>query len=310
GACPRADGTRIDRCGRRGTPRFCRRAAAGGDWVGRRGGARAPCPRDRSLGAAVNEHAVRIAVVLSAGGLRGAAHVGVLRALVASGVRIDVLVGVSAGAVVAAYYSGAGLTLGELPADAVCFRGRHLLLHSVNVQLGRRFERTLAPHCGIIPERLRLLESATFDSLHHGVSALGIGCHDVHMGVPRYFATGASHDVALHEVVKASASIPFLFPSVAVHCGRDRWLLTDGGVSDPLPVAFARASPLCATHIVASSPRLIGATPRTDARTVWIRPRMPGTGTLWTRRGCGAAIRCGESAVTADVLRQVRAWGQ
>src|SRR5262249_57427047 len=123
GACPRADGTRIDRCGRRGTPRFCRRAAAGGDWVGRRGGARAPCPRDRSLGAAVNEHAVRIAVVLSAGGLRGAAHVGVLRALVASGVRLGVLVGVCAGAVVAADYAGAGRTLDALAAEAWWCRG-------------------------------------------------------------------------------------------------------------------------------------------------------------------------------------------
>jgi len=46
---------------------------------------------------------VRIAVVLSAGGLRGAAHVGVLRELVRKGVPIHTIVGVSAGAIVAAY---------------------------------------------------------------------------------------------------------------------------------------------------------------------------------------------------------------
>jgi len=253
-------------------------------------------------------NAPRIAVVLSAGGLRGAAHVGVLRGLVRKGVQIDVLVGVSAGAVIAAYYAGAGLTLDELADDAVCFRGRHLLLHSVNVQLGRRFDRTLAPHCGIIPERLRLLESATFDSLHHGVSALGIGCHDVRTGVPRYFATGASHGVALHEVVKASASIPLLFPSVAVDSGDERWLLTDGGVSDPLPIAFARAAPLSGTHVIVSDTRWIGSTPPTNDHTVWIRPRMLGTGTLWTQRGLATAVRCGENAVTADVLAQVCRW--
>ena len=65
---------------------------------------------------------VRIALVLSAGGLRGAAHVGVLRALVREGIPIDVLVGVSAGAVIAAYYAAAGLTLDELADDAVRFR--------------------------------------------------------------------------------------------------------------------------------------------------------------------------------------------
>jgi predicted acylesterase/phospholipase RssA len=115
---------------------------------------------------------VRIGVVLSAGGLRGAAHVGVLRRLVAESIPIDVLVGVSAGAVIAAYYAAAGLSLDELASDAVNFRGHHLLLHSVNVQLRRRFERALAHRCGVIPDRLRQLESARFDTLHHGVSGL------------------------------------------------------------------------------------------------------------------------------------------
>ena len=113
----------------------------------------------------------RIALVLSAGGLRGAAHVGVLRALVREGIKIDVLVGVSAGAVIAAYYAAAGLTLDDLADDAVRFRGRHLLWHSLNVQLGQRFDAALAPRCGIIPERLRRLEAATFETLHHGIEA-------------------------------------------------------------------------------------------------------------------------------------------
>jgi len=252
----------------------------------------------------------RIAVVLSAGGLRGAAHVGVLRALVREGVPVDVLVGVSAGAVIAAYYAAAGLTLDELADDAVCFRGRHLLLHSLNLRLGHRFDRTLAPHCGIIPERLRRLESATFDTLHHGIRAIGIACHDVVANLPRYFATGATHGIPLHEVVKASASMPFFFPKVPVICGVERWLLTDGGVSDPVPVRFARASPLNATHLIVSDARWIGTTPRTDDRTLWLRPHLPGTGTLWTRRGLAAAVSCGDAAVTADVIGRIHAWGR
>src|SRR5207253_2510683 len=97
---------------------------------------------------------IRVAVVLSGGGLRGAAHVGVLRQLVRHGVRIDAIVGVSAGAVVAAYYAAVGLELDELIADAGTFRGRHLLTYSVNVQLGYRFEDRIGSWCGVIPDRL------------------------------------------------------------------------------------------------------------------------------------------------------------
>ena len=251
---------------------------------------------------------MRIGVVLSAGGLRGAAHVGVLRRLVAERIPIDVLVGVSAGAVIAAYYAAAGLSLDELAADAVNFRGRHLLLHSVNVQLRRRFERALASRCGVIPHRLRQLESARFDTLHHGISGLGIGCHDVLTDLPRYFATGVDDGVALHEIVKASASIPMLFPSIPVVNGRERWLLTDGGLSDPVPIAFARRPPLAAARIIVSDCRWIGTRPRVDEHTVWIRPRMPGIGTIWTRHGLASAVRCGEAAVTHEVLAQIRAW--
>ena len=64
------------------------------------------------------KESVRIGVVLSAGGLRGAAHAGVLRQLVRHGVPLHTIVGVSAGAIVAAYYAAVGLELDEMIADA------------------------------------------------------------------------------------------------------------------------------------------------------------------------------------------------
>jgi NTE family protein len=83
---------------------------------------------------------VRVAVVLSGGGLRGAGHIGVLQQLVAHDIPIDIIVGSSAGAVVAAYYAAVGLRLDELLSDARKFRGRHLLAHSLNVRLGCRLD--------------------------------------------------------------------------------------------------------------------------------------------------------------------------
>lgn len=252
---------------------------------------------------------VRLAVVLSAGGLRGAAHVGVLRQLVRHGIRIDAIVGVSTGAVIAAYYAAVGLAFEELIHDAAMFRGRHLLAHSLNVQLGKRFERHLASRCGVIPERLRQLEMARFDRLHHGVQRLGIVCHDIDSGRPRYFVTGSDHGVTVDAAVRASASIPYLFPAVSVICGHEELHLTDGGLTDALPLAFARSAEVGGTHVVVSDCRWIGRVPATGPTTVWIRPRMPRTGTLWSpARGLASAVRDGEAAVTEAALDQISSW--
>jgi NTE family protein len=250
-----------------------------------------------------------IALVLSAGGLRGAAHVGVLRQLIRHGVAIDALVGVSAGAVIAAYYAAVGLTVDELIDDAARFRGRHLLAHSVNVQLGYRLEHRLRSRCGVIPERLRQLETASFDRLHHGVRKLGVVCHDLRTRRPRYFSTGSQAGVSLSDVVRASASIPHLFPPISVTCGGEAMELTDGGISDAVPLAFARSAAIGATHVIVSDCRWIGRARAADPTTVWIRPRMFSTGTLWgPRDGLTSAVRDGEDAVTDAIVEQLRRW--
>ena len=52
----------------------------------------------------------RVTLVLGAGGARGLAHVGVLQALEARGITVDLLVGSSMGALVAAVYALDGST--------------------------------------------------------------------------------------------------------------------------------------------------------------------------------------------------------
>ena len=250
----------------------------------------------------------RLAVVLSAGGLRGAAHIGVLRQLTRHHVPIDAIVGVSAGAVVAAYYAAVGLSLDELVRDAGQFRGRHLLAYSVNVQSLRRFEAFLTPWCGVIPDRLQQLESSTFGTLFHGVKHLGIVCHDVDACRPRYFTASHNPGPALADLVRASASIPHLFPPVPVTCHGVEWRLTDGGVSDPVPLSFAREV-IGATHVIVSDCRWFGRVPADDNSTVWIRPPMAHTGVLWSpRSGLLASIAAGEAALSADVLTRINDW--
>jgi NTE family protein len=252
---------------------------------------------------------VRIALVLSAGGLRGAAHVGVLRRLIAHQIPLHALIGVSAGAVIAGYYAGVGLDVDELIRDAARFRGRHVLVHSINTRLGGRDDSPLVRWCGVIPERLRQLERADFNRPHHGVHRLGIVCHDVRSGRPRYFSTGSDAGVSLNDAVRASASIPHLFPPVIVNSGGEVLALTDGGLTDPVPCAFARSPAIGATHVIVSDCRWIGRDRRGDATTIWIRPPLLDTGTLWSPRGgLVSAVSRGEAAVSEPVLQRIAEW--
>jgi predicted acylesterase/phospholipase RssA len=171
---------------------------------------------------------------------------------------------------------------------------------------------TLRKLSGFIPQRLVQLESATFDRLHHNVHGIGVACHDAASRRPCYFATGADRGIRLSDVVRASASIPLLFPPIRVECPNDRTtlLLTDGGVSDCLPVAFAQQPPLGATHLIVSDCRwFAGRKPLSNGRVVYVRPQLPSTGTLWAPASTlASAVRQGRRAVTSDMLRTIHRW--
>jgi predicted acylesterase/phospholipase RssA len=253
---------------------------------------------------------MRVGVVLSGGGLRGAGHVGVLQQLVAHRIPIHIIVGSSAGAIIAAYYAAVGLTLDELVADARSFRGRHLLAHSLNVRLHLRADRWLRRLSGLIPARLTQLEDASFDRLHHGIRAMGIVCHDLGRNRPCYFATGSERGVRVTDAVRASASIPVLFPSIQVNGDEECLRLTDGGVSDCLPIAFAQRPPLSATHLIVSDCRWLPLHPPENGdHLVYVRPHLLKTGTLRAPSSTlAAAVRQGAAAVTDEILQRLRAW--
>ena len=157
---------------------------------------------------------------------------------------------------------------------------------------------------------LEQLEGATFDRLHHGVGGIGVVCHDLKSRRPCYFSTGRDRGVCVSDVVRASASIPYLFPAVRVQCDAKCLLLTDGGISDCLPIAFARRPPLSATHLIVSDCRsLATAAPENSEHLTYVRPRLFTTGTLWAPSSTLlAAVRSGSAAVTDEILDRVRTW--
>jgi len=174
--------------------------------------------------------APRLALVLGGGSLRGFAHVGVIRTLEAAGLRPDLIVGTSAGAIAGAYYA-AGYRADDLAKNVPSADWRDLADFDytfVDVVTGRaRF--------GLV--RGEALESIVGRDLgERRFEALAIRfvavAADLQTGELAAFGRG---DVG--RAVRASSSLPVVFRPVRID-GRD---YVDGGVVSPLPVSVARA---------------------------------------------------------------------
>jgi len=162
----------------------------------------------------------RVGLVLSGGGVRGAAHLGVLEILDEAGICPDLVVGVSAGAVVGGLYC-AGLAPAALQQTA----------REMN---WNRLARLVRPRLGVFDispiEQVvdDLTGGLTFEQLKIPFVAVAV---DIICGKLVTFRQGP-----LARAIHASCAIPGLFNPVE-DGGR---LLIDGGALDNLPVAIAR----------------------------------------------------------------------
>jgi NTE family protein len=173
----------------------------------------------------------RLALVLSGGGLRGFAHVGVLNALHDLRVVPDLIVGCSAGAVVGGLYA-AGLAAPQIAQAA----------------LNTRLEDEMDPWTGwlvapaarsvLIKGWLRgVLPESHIQNFAHRFLAVATRRDD---GTP----VALGHGDAVRAIL-ASAAVPGVLAPVRV---RDAELI-DGGLSQPLPVLLARS--YGATRVIA-----------------------------------------------------------
>lgn len=166
--------------------------------------------------------APRIGLALGGGAARGFAHVGVIQVLEEAGIRPALVVGTSAGSLVAAIYASgrngtelqqiaqsmeeATLTDWTLPLRGAGWLRGDALARYVNEQVGGR-----------------LIESMGMP--------LGIVATDLHTGEGIVFRRG---DTGL--AVRASSAVPAVFQPVRI-AGRD---YVDGGLVAPVPVRYAR----------------------------------------------------------------------
>ncbi len=200
------------------------------------------------------ETACALGLVLSGGGARGAAHVGVLQVLEENGIRPDCVAGASMGAIVGALYA-AGFPLEEIDAMINAMTWRNLytepmnrasmpIMHRLEQQRtalrigfdgdGLRFPRGVL-HDGGLNNALvaRLAPSGfaarrDFDRLPIPFRTVGM---DLRTGSQVVMDRG---DLA--RAVRASMSVPIAYPPVEW----GEYLLVDGGLVDNLPVDLAR----------------------------------------------------------------------
>lgn len=165
----------------------------------------------------------RLGLALGGGAARGFAHVGVIQVLEQNGIRPDVVVGTSAGSLVAALYAS-GKNAAELERVAMSMEEATLTDWSLPIMgsgilRGEALARYVRQAVGG-----RLIENMALP--------LGILATDLGSGQGVLFRRG---DTA--QAVRASSAVPGVFTPVSIS-GRD---YVDGGLVAPVPVSQARA---------------------------------------------------------------------
>ena len=195
----------------------------------------------------------RVAVVLSGGGAKGAAHIGVLRTLEEAGVPIDYVVGTSMGAVIGGLYA-AGYTPNQLDTLIKSQDWELLLSDKTEKQTQTLSEREL-DETYMFSFTLSKEKKTDAGGLVKGLnlasllSKLTIGYHDEtdFSTLPTPFACVATDLVNGKEVVftegrlavaiRASMAIPAMFTPVRLN----DMVLIDGGMTNNFPVDVARS---------------------------------------------------------------------
>lgn len=162
----------------------------------------------------------KIGLALGSGGLRGLAHVGVLRVLEREAIPVDYMAGCSIGSLIGALYAS-GLALDDIEKLAKHLKRRHWLdfvIPKMGLFSGDR----------VLNMIQILTKKKTFDQLQIPLSVVAT---ELHEGKEVVFDSG---DVA--SAVRASVSVPGIFVPFEI----DNMMLVDGAVLNPTPIDVVR----------------------------------------------------------------------
>ena len=167
----------------------------------------------------------QVGLVLGGGGMRGLAHIGVLKALEEAGVRIDMLAGTSMGGVIGSLYA-AGLSVAEIEATVLELTNSASIRRLLDIHLnyrgfvrGERIYNLIADTIGA---------DITFADLDLPMKMVAT---DIVSGCEVILDQGKVVDA-----VRATISIPFVFRPV----DQENMTLVDGGILNNVPTDVAR----------------------------------------------------------------------
>ncbi len=170
----------------------------------------------------VGKHVPKFGLVLGGGAARGFAHVGVIQVLEEAGIKPDLVVGTSAGSLVAAFYAsgqnGAQLQKVAETMEEATITDWTVPLLGRGMMRGDGLARYVNSHTG--NRRIEELKMP-----------LGIVATDLRTGDGVLFQRG---DLGI--AVRASSSVPAVFEPVRI--GNREFV--DGGLASPVPVRYAR----------------------------------------------------------------------
>ena len=169
----------------------------------------------------------RLGIVLSGGGARGFAHIGVLKALNEAGIYPDIFSGVSAGSIVGAFYAD-----GFSPDEILEIFSDHRFFNYMELIFPKRGLLKITGLLRVITQHLR---AKTFEDLK---IPLIINATELVEGKNVYFTTGT-----LIDKIVASASVPIFLNPAEI----DGKIFVDGGIFCNMPAKIIR--PKCETLI-------------------------------------------------------------
>ncbi len=162
------------------------------------------------------EQKYSVGIALSGGGVRGFAHLGVLKALNEKGIYPEVIAGTSAGALAGIFYAD-----GYSPEESFEIFYHNSLFHFTQVAIPNKGLLSMEKVSKILKKTIR---ANTFDELK---IPLYVATANLNDGVIEYF-----HQGSIIDKVIASACIPVLFKPQII----DGKTFVDGGVFDNLPL--------------------------------------------------------------------------
>jgi len=158
----------------------------------------------------------KIGLVLSGGGAKGFAHIGVLQALNEAGIYPDIISGTSAGAIIGALYAD-----GNSPKDIMQMFADLKLPNYIKIIMPKNGLLKMTGLAKIVSQNLH---SKTFEELK---IPLIVTATDLNNGKSEHFSKGE-----LYKKVMASANIPVLFQPIIIN----DISYVDGGVLNNFPI--------------------------------------------------------------------------